>query len=516
MISKNIAALLILLALFLCPVLTQASSQNQASPHKAVLFPDSARIWQQIRLPLLSSGQDAHVQFYLPAQARPETLNISLDQAEQLAIQDVQWAKAEPRETKRIQELQTELQGLKNDQQAGKAESKALAARISFWEEQAAFQDKDLQELDQLSASIFRNLQQGYSRQASLEQDIQDLQKKIQEMEKRLQEMTGTEQASWEVTVSLDGSGTAQKILVRYDFILTDCGWEPIYRIEAKPKQEELLFDWQARAWQSSGQDWQNTQLSLATMQTPRSLDPPKIPDWIVRPIKEVVRPMAREDKMLALEAATPRTAPELERKGTYSIWHLGQRDLQAGERPRLQIQEETWPAEFVRLLRPSRGQEAFLQADLQLEQARDIPRGEATFFWDGALLGKRDFTFQGREKIMHLGPDPFVTAELITRDKRSGARGWLRGKQTYYWDFMIEVTNSHDYPVQIRLEEPRPRIRDEHIQAEFSFRPEPSEQTESLFIWELELQAEQSQEIGIEIEMQAPEDMDIDWGWRQ
>lgn len=513
---KNIAALLIFLVLFLCPFLTQASSQLQASPQKAVLFPDSARIWQQKKLPLLTPGQDAHVQFYLLAQARPETLNVSLDQAGELAIQDVQWKKAEPRETKRIRELRTELQGLRNDQQAGKAESKALAARISFWEEQAAFQDKDLQGLDQLSASIFRNLQQGYSRQASLEQETQDLQEKIQELEKRLQEMTGTEQASWEVTVSLDGSGTTQEVQVLYDYILTDCGWEPIYRIEAKPKQEELLFDWQARAWQSSGQDWQNTQLSLATMQTPRSLDPPQIPDWIVRPITEVVRPMAREDKMLALETTAPRTAPEIERKGTYSIWHLGPRDLPAGQRPRLKIQQESWPAEFVRLLRPSQGQEAFLQADVHLDEARDIPRGEAVFFWEGAMLGKKEFRFQGRETRIHLGPDPFVTAQLTTRDKKSGARGWLRGKQTYFWDFLLQLENSQDYPLQVRLEEPRPMLRDERIEAEFNFRPEPTDQTESLFIWELELQGGQTQEIEIEIKMQAPEDMDIDWGWRR
>lgn len=219
---------------------------------------------------------------------------------------------------------------------------------------------------------------------------------------------------------------------------------------------------------------------------------------------------------MLAREAAPESAQPDLERLGVYSVWHLGKQDLQAGQKPSLHLQEEAWPAEFVRLLRPSQGQEAFVQADIQLQEARDMPPGEAVFLLDGAVLGKRDFSMQGREQTLHLGPDPFVTASLTTRDKKSGAKGWLRGKQTYYWDFLLQIKNEQDYPVQIKLEEPRPRIRDERIEAEFSFRPEPAEQTESLFIWKLELDKEQQQDIEIEIEMQAPEDMDVDWGWRR
>ncbi len=504
--------LLIPLLLLISPALSQASVQ------KAVIFPDSARVWEEAKLPVHSDDSQApYLQFQLPAQARPETLTVSLAQESDLAIRDLQWQKIEPEESEQVQELREQIQELQQEKQSKQAELKALSARISFWQEQAAFQDKDLEELDQLSERIFASLRQGYSSQNELEQDIQDLEKEIRKLQNRLEEITGREKAAWQITVQLKGQPTqAKEFLLDYDYILQDCGWEPLYRLEAKPKQQELLFDWQARVWQSSGQDWQEVDLSLATMRQPRRLDPPRIPDWIVRPAPEKPKPQAKENRMLAAQQASDQAQPALERRGTYSVWHLGKRSLAAGDRPRLNIQQETWPAEYVRLLRPSQGEQAFLQAKLQLEEAKDIPRGEAALVWDGALLGKRQFSFQGKEQTLHFGPDPFVTASLSTREKKSGATGWLKGKQTYLWDFLLQVENNQDYPVQVRLEEPRPRLRDERIEAEFEFSPEPAEKTESLFIWDLELAGNQKQDIEIEIQMQAPEDMDIDWGWRR
>ncbi|MFO8032508.1 MAG: DUF4139 domain-containing protein [Desulfohalobiaceae bacterium] len=499
----------LLLLLFFIPALIQASVQ------KAVVFPDSARVWQQQSLQLQTKGQTQFTEFTLPAQARPETLRVNLEEGQNVRLSDVQWQKAKPEETEQVQELRQEIQELEQEKQEANAGLKAVAARISFWEEQTAFRDKNLEDLESLSRKISSSLEQGYMLQTELRQQIQDLEEGIQDLQEKLEEITGTEQASWQISLYLDHAAETDKIQVNYNYILNDCGWKPLYRLEAKPKQEELLFNWQARVWQSSGQDWQDTELSLATMRTPRRLDPPRIPDWIVRPAPEKPKPMARKDQALSMEAAAESAAPDLERRGTYSIWHLGQRSLAAGERPRLNIQEEAWPAEFVRLLRPSQGEQAFLQVKVQLEEARDIPRGQATFFWDGALLDKRSFRFQGREQTLHFGPDPFVTASLQTREKKSGVKGWLKGKQTYLWDFLLQLENSHDYPVQVRLEEPKPRLRDQRIEAEFEFSPEPAEKTESLFVWELELDQGQKQDIEMKIQMQAPEDMDIDWGWR-
>jgi len=136
-------------------------------------------------------------------------------------------------------------------------------------------------------------------------------------------------------------------------------------------------------------------------------------------------------------------------------------------------------------------------------------------YFHAGAMLGRQVFEFTGTEKTIYFGEDPFVTAQLVTRARGSGARGIIRERQTYFWDFLITAANQHDYPLRVRLEEPRPMLRDERIEAFFKLDPEPAEETESMFIWELDLEPGQKREVAMEIELRAPGDMDIDWGWR-
>ncbi len=103
-----------------------------------MVFPDSARVWQESKLPLQSNSLGAYLQFQLPTQARPETLGINLEEGQNLRLSDVHGQKAKFEETEQVQELRQEIQKLEQKKQAANAELKALAARISFWEEQAA------------------------------------------------------------------------------------------------------------------------------------------------------------------------------------------------------------------------------------------------------------------------------------------------------------------------------------------------------------------------------------------
>ncbi|WP_291320051.1 DUF4139 domain-containing protein [Desulfonatronospira sp.] len=489
------------------------ASKVPASPREALFFPDSARVWDAGEFEVKDKNSREAVRLELPAQADPSTFFVRPEDPDQFSITDVQWSRTDPEDSMSVRDLRQKIREHESSRQKQEAVLKAYEARIAFWESRRDHHE-DAGRMDEVATHIFEALKLAYQEKSRAGDELKEIENKLQELRDRLREITGEEQKTWEVLVFLDGADGSGTAGISFNYILSGCGWEPEYRLQADSAEGRVQFTWQARVWQSSGHDWKNTHISLATLQPQIDLDPPGIPDWIVRPVPKIGLPGPRDVRMAVMETAADE-APIQERRGQFSVWHLGEQDLAAGERPRIKIQEESWPAEFVRLLRPSRSDKGFLRAQLELDEVQNIPRGEAMFYHDQAMMGRRDFSFTGTEKTLYFGEDPFVTGESITKASASGTRGIIRERQTYRWHFLVNVHNHHDHPVRIRLEEPRPVLGDDNMQASFDLTPEPDRKTESLFLWEMELDGGEKREVDLQMKIQAPGDMDVDWGWR-
>ncbi len=490
-----------------------APLQAPASPREVLVFPDSARVWDAGEFDVQDKNGRTALRLELPAQADPSTLLVRPEEPGQFSIADVQWDRTDPEDSKRVRELREKIREHKSRRQQQEAVLNAYAARIAFWESRRDHHE-EASRMDQVATNIFDALKLAYLEKSEAGDELQEIEKRIQELQDRLREITGAEHKTWEVLVFLDGADSSGTAGIAFNYMLSGCGWEPEYRLQADSAEGRVQFTWEARVWQSSGHDWQDTRISLATLEPRVDLDPPDIPEWIVRPLPEAGLPGPRDVRLSVMETAADK-APVQERRGQFSVWHLGEQDLAAGERPRIKIQEETWPADFVRLLRPSRSDKAFLRAELDLDEVQNIPQGKAMFFHDQAMIGRRDFSFTGSEKTLYFGEDPFVTAKTTTKASASGTRGIIRERQTYRWHFLINVQNNHDHPARIRLEEPRPVLGDDDMQASFDLTPEPERKTESLFIWEVDLDGGEKRQVDLQMEIQAPKDMDVDWGWR-
>ncbi len=490
-----------------------AASQAQASPREVLFFPDAARVWDAGEFEVQGKNGRTAVRLELPAQVDPSTLLVRPEDPEQFSIADVQWDRTDPEDSERVRDLRRKIREHESGKQKQEAVLKAFEARIAFWESRRDHHE-EADRMEQAAAKIFDALKLAYLEKSKAGDELEEIEKRIQELRDRLREITGAEHRTWEVLVFLEGADTSGNAGIAFNYILSGCGWEPEYRLQADSAEGGVQFTWEARVWQSSGHDWKNTRISLATLQPQIDLDPPVIPDWIVRPVPKTGFPGPRDVRMAVMETAADE-APVQERRGQFSVWHLGEQDLAAGERPRIRIQEEAWPADFVRLLRPSRSDRAFLRARLELDEVQNIPRGKAMFYHDQAMIGRRDFSFTGTEKTLYFGEDPFVTGETVTKASASGTRGIIRERQTYRWHFLVNVHNHHDHAVRIRLEEPRPVLGDDDMQASFDLTPEPDRKTESLFLWEMDLDGGEKREVDLQMKIQAPGDMDVDWGWR-
>lgn len=505
--------LLILLFIF-CPPLVMAQMT------RATIFPDHARVFHAQNYQMENASKRQSVQLLLPPSADPSSLVVSPEETSSMAVMDIAWKRAESMVSLEIERLEEQLNTLESRKKSQEIAVRVTRAGIEYWENFSAGARTDpslAQESQQIMSSALKKL---YGDKVQAQDQLDQIEKNIQEVKTRIQEITGPEKQPWQVDVSLANPSSEGRIRLEYNYVLKDCGWEPRYRLTALPDQDLVLFSWSARVWQSSGKDWQGIELSLATLEPGRRLEPFPLPRWIVQPVRTsppVARSMAESENMDMLGKAVQRSAPAApERAATFSRWNLGQKNIMAGKKPEFPVTRQNWPADFDHLLRPSTGDQAFIRAGLNLEEAVDLPPGQASFILDNALVGQKRLRLAGKEHTLYFGLDPFVRAEVITREKKAGEKGLLNNRQTYVWDFLLRISNRHDYPVNVIVQEPVPRIRHEDIQVEFSLVPEPDSREEDIFSWEMEVQADQTEEIEMNISMQAPEDMNVDWGFRR
>jgi uncharacterized protein (TIGR02231 family) len=516
--------------LSLVAVLCLCSPWNAwAAPKEVTLFPDSALVVESKKVKIQADGKDLQkAVFVLPAHADPETLSTRLPDGSKVKIEDLAWRQIVRQNDDRIADIGKQLEKVKNDRRNLQSVIQSLNTQIQFWQLQTKAKMKTLSDANNMSAAIGKNIKKTYLDKLNQELELAKLDKKVKELQEELDRTTGQKETAWEVTVLLSGHQVAETVLT-YTYSMSGCGWLPLYRLEAKPGDKKISFTWEAEIWQSSGEDWKQVITNLATLKPTQSILPSDFPPWVIKPRvtvpyrleKKAARAKASEDyaetSIAANEAPAPAlAAPQQIRQSTYAVWQMGRKNIPAGSRQRVKLQEEIWPTEFSYVIRPGLSPQAFVRASIRLPEAKEVPSGSATFMVDGALLGKRDFSLAGQEATLYFGVEPLVKAERTLLSKKSGEKGLLSDKQTYAWEWRIDVTNFKNDFARVIIEEPNPQVRDERIKLTMKHTPEPSEKTPLSLIWNLDMTAGQKKTISSSVSLEAPGDMNLDLGWQR
>lgn len=489
-----------------------------AAPREVTLFPASASVTEVAKVALQPAGEGLKkAVFRLPGTADPDSLVTQVPAGTSLKIVDQRCQKISFTDDERVVLLRRQIQ------EAGEARATVSAAlqsfdvQMQFWQLQTKAKVKNTAEALNTASLIGKSIRRLAQDKFLQERELEKIDRRLAELKEELERVSGRRETAWEVTVTIGGALAAEATLMT-TYTLANCGWRPLYRLDAQPASGRIVFSWEAEIWQSSGRDWHQAALSLATLQPMASLAPPAMPPWIIQPTS-VTRVHYRMDAAEAApEAAVsaPPAVPHEERKSTYALWRLGKIKLPAGSRQILKITEKTWPAVFTRVTRPSRGPQVFLQASASLPHAEELPKGEALFLIDGAFLGKRSFALAGKEESIFFGVDPLVRADIEMLAQKAGETSFLSGKQSHEWEWRIKVRNTGSSPVSVRVEEPKPQVRDERIRLAVTTDPLPSGEDPMLFTWVVTPEAGASATIHEKIRIEAPKELDLDLGWRK
>ncbi len=516
-IAKWLAAFAVFVFLYPATILS--------APYDVTFFPDSAYVHEFVKVKLQAENRDMRKAILtLPGQADPDSLVARLSPETKMKIEDITWRQVVRQDDAKIASLRKQLARLKEDKKALQAIIRSLDVQIQFWQLQTKAKVKTISDAYNMSAAIGKNVRKSYQDKLSQESELENLDKKIKNVQEEIDRAAGKKESAWEVVIFLSGPLNKEATLT-YSYSLTGCGWQPLYRLEAKPQTKQINFIWEAEIWQGSGQDWNNVNINLATFKPPKTTAPADLQPWIIKP-----RPLFRADgvrkkakkgasgdrgEYLAAAAEAP-AAPREIKQSTYSVWQIGRKNVPAGSKQKVNIQDEAWPASFIYLARPSQDNQAFVRASVKLAESKDIPPGSSLFVIDGALLGKREFSLFGNEADIFFGVDPLVTVSTKLLSKKSGEKTFLQDKQTYNWERQIDIHNSRTSPVKILIEEPNPQPQDERISVFLTNNPEPAGKTPSLLIWDLDIRASEKKSIFTSVRMEAPKDMVLDLGWRQ
>jgi uncharacterized protein (TIGR02231 family) len=485
-----------------------------AEPIKATLFPDSARVTEAATI----TPKDGVIPISLPIQADPATLTVTLKQN---TVADITWRSVKQKDSEQVRALRAKIKNTRGQLHAVVSDILSLNGRIAFWQSQPNAEINNPANLTKIADTMGTALASLQRAKFKRNEEKTELERTLARQEEELHRLTGQARESWRVEI-VPANVSPRPIKLEYAYNMAQCGWRPLYRLDARPGEKLVRFSFEAEMWQSSGQNWNNIALSLATTRPRSGLTPPSLSQWIIRP-----RPQPRPDSlrmvrsknmamdtMVTMESAPMGAAasPVEHRAATFSLWDLGKRSLPAGKQPRITIKSQPWPAEFEYTLRPSRNPQGFLTAHATPPQTVDLPQGQALFLADGILLGKRPFSLAGNEADLFFGSNPLVTAQMVLTDSKSGGKGIIGKKQTHLWAWTVTATNHTPHPAKILIEEPAPQPRDKRIKLELESNPKP-EQEDHTLTWPLTLNPGQSQIIKHEVQMEAPADMPLDMG---
>ncbi len=494
-----------------------------SSPRAVTLFyPNLGEISEELTLDKASGrsqGEEIELIVYLPGAARPDTLTMNFNGGRVLSIHSeaLKPLEADPV----LDPLRAGLDEARSQEQVLSAETAAAQARLNGLNSAFMPEANIAKELEQLDLARQKAVPVLAAEAAELERRLEKARAKLSWLENEL----NSPPPSWRVKVVLLREKAVGGDLA-YSYIMDNCGWSPIYRLEALPDQKSVKFAMSAEVWQRSGFDWKNTTLRLATVQPGLALEPGHLWPWHIgleQPLapaqgfamsaaKLEEAPAPEADANMQFSRASKSYAPPREvQRASYALWDLGVKSMANGETTSFAILEEKWAAKFSVTLRPQIGPQGFLTAEVDKSKAaRNLPDGRGLFLVDNTSVGQGDFSPLSEEPVF-FGPDPMVYAEMALLDSKSDETGLISKDRTMTWDWRIIVHNKRKVEIPVRVEDAKPMVGDARIKLALDSKPAPQvDEEKRIYFWEQIMAPESEWVIEHKLQMTAPADLPV------
>ena len=365
--------------------------------------------------------------------------------------------------------------------------------------------------------------------QLEIAQRKETLQDSINRLALQLQQLNaaGQSRSVSEVLVAVDAP-RAVRSGFSISYLVAQAGWSPLYDLRVKSVGQPVELGYKAQAYQQSGEDWTNVQLTLSTGKPMSSAQRPVLNTWWLR--EHLIAVMAGRTQMqkmeiqeeVELEDATltsrdvPASRPQVEAydqatsfefqiKTPYDIPSDGQQYV-------VSIAEESLPASYEYYAAPKLNPHAFLTANVTDWEQYRLLNGPANLFFEGTYLGKSLLNVNTASDTLSfsLGIDEGI---IISREKEKQYtdKQFIGNKKTQTIGWEIELRNSKRAPASIVVEDQYPISTTEEIEVELgAHKGAIVDKANGKLRWELDLKAGKTEKLDFRYSVKYPKRMNL------
>ncbi len=483
---------------------TAAGAAGGPLSRQVILYPSGGQVLETWEL----TFQEGRAVVALPPEAQ-SLVRFDLEEgtAAELSLRPLT---QEAQESPRIAALRSDVAQAQRALTEAQAKIQALEAQMAFWKAPPIQVAKvgDLNQIGQKSAQELQNLvkqmAQAQEAQAAASQGLDRAKSALVQAAPE----TPPVQRQLEIQLPYGLNGTRQGVL---SYAVDDCGWTPGYRLDAQTGKDQVTLVRTGRIVQRSGSDWDGVQVVLLSGASCDAVTPPELDPWRIQRLQDA--PMAMR-AMAAPAPAANASRPQYYEGAAAAIWDLGRRDLKSGQPLELELNRQSWKAQFWRVAQPFQGSSAYLMAQLAPGAAIWLPSAPAQFFVNGLYICEGSFEMTAQDEEIFFGVDPLVSVTMKQQRNQSGDRGILTAQQSRTWEWTIEAVNGHRSPVKVRIRDAQPQSGDQDLVVTVDSDPQPATRGRTLF-WDLELAPGEKRSLRHRVTFTAPREMEVHPGRR-
>ncbi|RCW83874.1 mucoidy inhibitor MuiA family protein [Paracoccus lutimaris] len=365
----------------------------------------------------------------------------------------------------------------------------------------------------------------------------EDMDKEIDRARTRLEALRAPENQTSALVIAVQGNGAPASI--RIASLTRQASWQPVYDLSLQRKEAKLSMDRGLMVAQNSGEDWTGVHLTLSTARPMDQAAPSELSPHFVRVMdKDSKLYSGSEPAMMAADSARmqeggyvapitevePVVVDEQPVVASALLAVVGETEVYDYPTPvdirdgadalRLPLDSHALTPEIVAEAVPSRDNSAYLVADTVNSTGAVILPGEATFYADGAMVGRGtlELTAAGDDMKLGFGPLTGIKLERQLPDETEGNSGLILKSAERTETAILGIRNLTAEEWPLRVIDQVPVSRQEDLRVDWSADPAPDETDpegkRGLLVWNGKIAPGEEQKITLTTSLRWPDGM--------
>ncbi len=400
-------------------------------------------------------------------------------------------------------------------------------------------------DLDEMLKFLDEKLKNNYSQVLNCEFKVRDLTNKVNALRQELSQISGpVKKMKRSIVVDL-GVEKSGALNLNVSYLVRGSSWQPVYDARASFEKNQVELISYGIVRQSSGEDWEDVDISLSTAKPSIGGRMPYVSPWFLRPYqpraeewkaksglrKSVAYQTMAFDKLdvsgIEEEAIANKPAEiaysKAEEKGIAVVYKLPRKATiksDAAEH-KLPVSSQVLQAKFAYSTYPRVNTCAYLGSRVTNAKDLQLLGGRVNIFLEGDFVGSSgiDNIAPGEEFDLYLGVDESVKVKRDLVEKKVDdilIAGIPSPTKKTIFKYKTNIENYKSKKINVVLFEAMPVSEDERIKTRISnVSLEPKEKDwqsrKGVWRWELELEPRAKKEIFYTYTIEHPRDMQVE-----